>query len=135
MDGQGAIGGVVNIVSKRPSYADVPIEIAASLGRFGTTAIGIGGALAPEVTNNSLGMDLTPTQQYVYHQQVTARATSSVGSDAGAAVAGANSGQPAHRTAAQRTLLIPGFDITQLTAESRPLSEMEHGTGAGPSRG
>ena len=41
--GQGAIGGVVNIVSKRPSYADVPIEIAASLGRFGTTAIGIGG--------------------------------------------------------------------------------------------
>ncbi|MEY4932420.1 MAG: hypothetical protein RLZZ403_740 [Pseudomonadota bacterium] len=41
--GQGAIGGVVNIVNKRPSYADVPLEIAASLGRFGNTAIGIGG--------------------------------------------------------------------------------------------
>ncbi|MEQ1579346.1 MAG: TonB-dependent receptor [Steroidobacteraceae bacterium] len=41
--GQGAIGGVVNIVNKRPSYSDVPLEIAGSIGRFGTTAIGIGG--------------------------------------------------------------------------------------------
>lgn len=41
--GQGAIGGVVNIVNKRPSFADAPLEIAASVGRFGTTAIGLGG--------------------------------------------------------------------------------------------
>lgn len=41
--GQGAIGGVVNIVNKKPSFADAPLEIAASAGRFGTTAIGLGG--------------------------------------------------------------------------------------------
>jgi len=50
----------------------------------GSSAIGIGGSLAPEVTNNALGLDLTPTQQYVYHQQGIARSTSGAGSDAGA---------------------------------------------------
>jgi hypothetical protein len=50
----------------------------------GSSALGIGGALAPEVTNNSLGLDLTPTQQYVYHQRATARASSGAGSDVGA---------------------------------------------------
>jgi hypothetical protein len=50
----------------------------------GSSAIGIGGSLAPEVTKNALGLDLTPTQQYVYHQQVTARSASGVGSDVGA---------------------------------------------------
>ena len=50
----------------------------------GSSAIGSGGSLAPEVTNNALGLDLTPTQQYVYHQQVTARSTSGAGSDVGA---------------------------------------------------
>ncbi len=41
--GQGAIGGVVNIVNKRPSFADTPLDVAASLGRFGNTSLGVGG--------------------------------------------------------------------------------------------
>jgi len=50
----------------------------------GSSAIGIGGSLAPEVTKNALGLDLTPAQQYVYHQQGMARSASGAGSDAGA---------------------------------------------------
>jgi hypothetical protein len=50
----------------------------------GSSAIGSGGSLALEVTNNALGLDLTPTQQYVYHQQTTARSASGAGSDVGA---------------------------------------------------
>ncbi len=44
----------------------------------------VNGSLAPEVTNNALGLDLTPAQQYVYHQQGMARSASGAGSDAGA---------------------------------------------------
>jgi len=39
----------------------------------GSSAIGIAGALAPEVTNNPQGLDLTPTLQYKYQQQVESR--------------------------------------------------------------
>ena len=49
-----------------------------------SSAAGIGGALAPEVLNNSLGMALVPSDQYVEHQQITRRVTSGAGSDAGA---------------------------------------------------
>lgn len=45
---------------------------------------GKGGPLAPEVTNNVLGLDLTPNQEYAYHSRVAPRATSGVGSDLGA---------------------------------------------------
>jgi hypothetical protein len=50
----------------------------------GASAAGIGGALAPEVSNHSLQESLVPSLQYVPHQRVTARATSGAGSDAGA---------------------------------------------------
>ena len=50
----------------------------------GSSALGIGGALAPEVTSNSLGLDLTPRLQYRPHLQVEARQQSGAGSDAGA---------------------------------------------------
>ena len=50
----------------------------------GASAAGIGGALAPEVSNHSLRESLVPSLQYVPHQRVTARATSGAGSDAGA---------------------------------------------------
>ena len=39
----------------------------------GSSAAANGGALAPEVLSNTLGLNLSPTQQYVYHTQVTAR--------------------------------------------------------------
>jgi len=51
---------------------------------LGSSAIGIGGPLAPEVTSNSLGLDLTPNAQYVYHQGAESRASSGSGSDVGA---------------------------------------------------
>lgn len=50
----------------------------------GSSASRIGTALAPEVTNNTLGQSLVPTQQYRAHQQVMTRATSGAGADAGA---------------------------------------------------
>jgi hypothetical protein len=49
-----------------------------------SSAAGIGSALAPEVLNNSLHQQLVPSQQYVPHLQVTTRARSGAGSDAGA---------------------------------------------------
>ena len=50
----------------------------------GSSASGIGGALAPEVVSNALGLSLVPTLQYVEHQAVTKRVWSGTGSDAGA---------------------------------------------------
>jgi hypothetical protein len=50
----------------------------------GSSALRIGGSLAPEVTHNSLGLDLTPTFQYVYHRKAEPRLASGAGSDAGA---------------------------------------------------
>lgn len=50
----------------------------------GSAAAGIGRALAPEVTDNSLRQSLVPSLQYVPHQRVTTRSTSGDGSDAGA---------------------------------------------------
>jgi hypothetical protein len=50
----------------------------------GASAAGIGSALAPEVSNNSLRQSLVPSLQYVPHQRATTRATSGAGSDAGA---------------------------------------------------
>lgn len=52
--------------------------------RPGASAAGIGSALAAEVTANSVGESLVPTQQYVPHQQLMTRARSGAGSDAGA---------------------------------------------------
>jgi hypothetical protein len=50
----------------------------------GSSAAGIGSALAPEVMNNSLRQLLVPSFQYVPHQRVTTRSRSGAGSDAGA---------------------------------------------------
>jgi hypothetical protein len=49
-----------------------------------STASGIGGVLAPEVTKNSLGQRLDPSQQYAPEAKVTTRSRSGMGSDAGA---------------------------------------------------
>jgi hypothetical protein len=49
-----------------------------------SSALGKGAALAAEVTNNALGLDLTPNEQYLYHQQLTARTLIGAGSDLGA---------------------------------------------------
>ncbi|MEP7314139.1 MAG: TonB-dependent receptor [Pseudomonadota bacterium] len=40
--GQGAVGGAVNIVSKRPRLGDHRIDFMASLGGFGTSGVGLG---------------------------------------------------------------------------------------------
>jgi hypothetical protein len=50
----------------------------------GSSAAGIGGALAPEVLDESRRESLVPSQQYVAHQHVTARTATGAGSDAGA---------------------------------------------------
>jgi hypothetical protein len=54
--------------------------------KAGSSAVGIGSALAPEVTSNPLGLDLTPTMQLdpVTRQGRIPRAQSGAGSDAGA---------------------------------------------------
>jgi hypothetical protein len=64
----------------------------------GSSATGMGGALAPEVTANSLGLDLSPSQQYVYHQQTVARPSKGgLGSDVGAFDANSSAGAPVTR--------------------------------------
>ena len=79
------VKGIAQVVSPSrndPGFADLgagDLRLAA-----GSSALGIGGALAPEVTRNSLGLDLTPRMQYRAHRQVEARQESGVGSDAGA---------------------------------------------------
>jgi hypothetical protein len=51
----------------------------------GSSPTGIGQALPGNIVTNATGMDQTPTQQYVYHTQVTARASrGGAGSDLGA---------------------------------------------------
>lgn len=47
--------------------------------RSDSSALGIGGALAVELTNNALGQNLSPTYQYVYHRQLTPRPASASG--------------------------------------------------------
>lgn len=50
----------------------------------GSSAVGIGSNLAPEVTSNLLGLDLTPRLQYYYSGSSAPRAGFGPGSDAGA---------------------------------------------------
>jgi hypothetical protein len=52
--------------------------------RAGSTSVGIGGSLAPEVTNNDLGLDLTPTYESSYDVGITPRTDRGAGSNAGA---------------------------------------------------
>lgn len=52
--------------------------------RSDSTAVATGGPLAAEVTNNTLGVELIPTRQYVHHLRIFPRLDSGVGSDAGA---------------------------------------------------
>jgi Putative binding domain, N-terminal/Viral BACON domain len=59
----------------------------------GSSAAGLGQALPAAVTSNTLGLDLRPTLQYVYHTQVTARPSAGgAGSDLGAFDSGAPAG-------------------------------------------
>ncbi|TWB39093.1 iron complex outermembrane receptor protein [Nitrospirillum pindoramense] len=41
--GQGAIGGVVNVVNKGPSFGTPEVDLLATVGSFGTTNLGVGG--------------------------------------------------------------------------------------------
>lgn len=81
----GIITGTVNVVSpsnNNPGFVDIDNYDAHLLSN--SSAIGIGGSLAAEVTSNALGLDLTPMYEYVYHNQVKVRANSGAGCDAGA---------------------------------------------------
>lgn len=79
------VTGTANLVapaSNLPSFLNVAtndLHLAA-----GSSAIGIGGALAPEVTQNALGLNLAPTMQYVYQLRGALRESYGIGSDAGA---------------------------------------------------
>ncbi len=82
---RGTTTGAQNLFSpaeNKPGFVNMAANDVHLAG--GSSAIGIGGSLALEVTNNALGLDLTPTQQYVDHQQTTARSASGAGSDVGA---------------------------------------------------
>jgi hypothetical protein len=68
-------------VDNKPGFVNLAANDVHLAGE--SSAIGIGGSSAPEVTNNALSLDRTPTQQYGYHQQVTARIADGAGSDAG----------------------------------------------------
>ncbi len=79
------VTGTENLVtpaSNDPGLVDVFVNDVHLLST--SSAIGIGGALAPEVTSNSLGLNLTPRSEYVYHQQIKGRLASGIGLDAGA---------------------------------------------------
>lgn len=41
--GQGAIGGVINVVSKGPSFGKPEVNVLGSVGNYGTTSVGFGG--------------------------------------------------------------------------------------------
>ena len=41
--GQGAVAGVINVVDKAPSFTESSVEMLATVGRFGSSTIGIGG--------------------------------------------------------------------------------------------
>ena len=41
--GQGAIGGVINVVNKGPSFGEPQLNLLASVGKFGSTSFGVGG--------------------------------------------------------------------------------------------
>jgi iron complex outermembrane receptor protein len=41
--GQGAIGGVINVVNRAPSFGEPQANVLASVGRFGSTSFGFGG--------------------------------------------------------------------------------------------
>ena len=70
-----------------PGFANLPgndFHLTAS-----SSAYGVGGALAPAVTSNALGLDLSPSQQYVYPHTTptpswTPRTMSGARSDLGA---------------------------------------------------
>ena len=83
--GAASATGAAGIVS--PSAND-PGFVNAAGNDFHLTAAasasGIGGALAPAVTSNPEGLDLTPVLQYVTDQQVQTRSTDRAGSDVGA---------------------------------------------------
>lgn len=81
----GSVTGATNVVSP---VSNDPGFVNAQAGDFhlvaGSTAAGIGGPLAPAVTANALGLDLTPTLQYRANHSVEPRARSGAGSDVGA---------------------------------------------------
>ncbi len=81
----------------------------------GSSAIGIGGLLAPEVTNNSLGQDLTPSSQYIYHSKGGPRPSHGLGSDAGAF---------ARETAAVVAAVLPYARSVQVGAPATAFSVM-----------
>lgn len=81
----GVVAGAANVVSpaaNNPGFVDLANDNVHLL--TGSSAGGIGGALAAEVTSNVLGLNLTPTQQYLAHLQVEARPAYGPGSDLGA---------------------------------------------------
>lgn len=76
------VGKTISPADNDPAFLDLP-KMNVRLGP-GSTALGIGGPLAPEVTANSLGLDLTPLYQYSEQQGIVARQDQGDGSTAGA---------------------------------------------------
>ncbi len=79
---------IITSAQNNPGFVDVNsnnFHLAAN-----SPLIGTGGALASEVTNNALGLNLTPNQAYLYRAQRMARAAAGVGGDIGAFAAGNN---------------------------------------------
>ncbi len=66
--GQGAIGGVVNVTNKAPSFGDPTYDFMASVGSFGTTNFGLGGSTKLS-SNIAIRADVsrTSTDGYVHN--------------------------------------------------------------------
>ena len=79
----GLVTGTTHLVSPRDNSPGFMSATDLRLRR-GSSAVGIGSSLSPDVMTNSMGESLVPSQQYVPHQHVMARARSGTGSDAGA---------------------------------------------------
>ena len=73
----GTVAGAANLIVPSVNNPKFVNPAAGDLHLLsGSSAIGIGGALAPQVTANAIGLNLSPLFQYVYHQQVGARPAS-----------------------------------------------------------
>lgn len=85
-----SVTGTGNLVfGTSPGYASTVAGAEDLRLATGSPALGLGGALAPAVTDNALGLDLTPTQQYALPHGIPtptlrARTRSGAGSDLGA---------------------------------------------------
>lgn len=63
--GQGAVGGIVNVITKEPEFGPTRFDSFASFGRYGTTNIGIGGSTQLS-SDSAIRVDISRTSSDGY---------------------------------------------------------------------